>query len=198
MRKSIKIVIISIIGIFIIGTLYFFINNTDKLTQNENLNSQNNEFTVNKIKSGELSFINEKFGYSLIIPADWIANDFEDLGLVSFYVEDQIVNAELEQGMKIEISSNVKKSPISLENFVEQEESNIGKDNIIYKNNVLVDSIPVIEMASNVQGYSVVTYFNTEKYTYWIAIYMSDKSNIKKNVGIYHGIIDSLQFQVKE
>jgi hypothetical protein len=164
---------------------------------NSNTNQLSGEYKTINSGNGELLFTNQKYQYSVTFPNKWVEDKINDPSLVSFYddvAKNQTGGSELTRGMKIEISANVNEIYNLLSEQIDQAERRIGKQNIISRKDVQVDGFPAVELVSNIQGYSIVTYFNTATYSYWIAGYIGDEREQGAYSRIYHEIISTFKF----
>jgi hypothetical protein len=196
-KKSLIIILAALVGLIVISGWWL---SASEILHNESnsenpINQLDDALSMYNTNSGALTFVNNEYHYSVTFPHGWTVGDTNRADLVPFYDENaqsQQTDSELTQGMKIEISAQVNTDSLPLAEQADQAIANLGADNIISRNDVMINNLPAIELTANVQGYSIVTYVATDRYLYWVAGYIGDETETAEYSSIYHSIVSPM------
>lgn len=200
--KNLNKIIYIFFSIIIVGLIFgmevYFIRGMQERSApiTGNLNSQKDFVMKTDNETGENIFINYVYNYSIYLPQDWLLEKIDKLNYVVFFDQEageQEIDAELGQGMKIEIIVNEITEPITLDEIINQEKEDAGQY-LISEKSLEVEGIAAKEIITHLLGYNIGTYFIQDNVFYAVIGYIGNYEKKDYYIELYNGIVSSLRF----
>jgi hypothetical protein len=188
MKKTLYSIGVLLIAGVAVYSIYSYVNAKDS-------SSNEKDYIIQQSEAG-FDYTNNLYDYRISFSNDWKMDENSNVDNAVFYdsvAQQQEMESELIQGMKIEILTSEVDREKSLEQIVEEKIIGLSEESLISNIQISVNNLSAREVQIDALGFSITTFIKEDSHLFSIVGYIGDVNEKEEYVGMYREILKTFE-----